>query len=186
MTTFKKRGNSIRKIDGIKQAMSLMGFSFNENSNVLQSGYVNYRKKNIRVQNRRLKLTEIKPKTHLFFDDDGNICDLKSNECTNSIQSMDEVPETFESDLLTLGSTCVDTEMLGYEAHSSSMEDCDEIVDENKKQRKKRRKLRKCPNLPQEIVENKNLLKYWLRRYQLFSKFDKGIKLDAGKTGLSL
>lgn len=34
--------------------------------------------------------------------------------------------------------------------------------------------------LPPEIQADRNLLKYWLNRYRLFSKFDEGIKLDAG------
>lgn len=35
-------------------------------------------------------------------------------------------------------------------------------------------------DLPPEIQADGNLLKYWLNRYRLFSKFDEGIKLDAG------
>ena len=31
-----------------------------------------------------------------------------------------------------------------------------------------------------EIPENKELKKYWAQRYKLFSKFDKGIRLDYG------
>ena len=31
-----------------------------------------------------------------------------------------------------------------------------------------------------EVTDNKELKKYWAQRYRLFSKFDKGIKLDYG------
>lgn len=34
--------------------------------------------------------------------------------------------------------------------------------------------------LPNEIREDTSLLKYWHNRFRLFSKFDKGIKLDKG------
>ncbi|XP_076247246.1 trimethylguanosine synthase 1 [Calliopsis andreniformis] len=46
-------------------------------------------------------------------------------------------------------------------------------------QKKKRRKQSKRTiSLPEEIHNDKALIKYWLKRYQLFSKFDQGIKLD--------
>ena len=38
----------------------------------------------------------------------------------------------------------------------------------------------KTMGLPSEIVESKQLKKYWAQRYRLFSLFDKGIKLDHG------
>jgi trimethylguanosine synthase len=47
--------------------------------------------------------------------------------------------------------------------------------------KKKRRKKMRKNNLPKEIQENEKLLKYWYKRYRLFSKFDQGVKLDAGK-----
>lgn len=51
-----------------------------------------------------------------------------------------------------------------------------------KSQKKKRRKQSKRnSNLPIEIGNDKSLMKYWLKRYRLFSKFDDGIKLDRGK-----
>jgi hypothetical protein len=31
-----------------------------------------------------------------------------------------------------------------------------------------------------DISQNKELKKYWAQRYRLFSKFDKGIRLDYG------
>lgn len=35
--------------------------------------------------------------------------------------------------------------------------------------------------MPEEIRNNPNLKKYWVNRYRLFSKYDEGIKLDAGR-----
>ena len=37
-------------------------------------------------------------------------------------------------------------------------------------------------NIPEEFHNDPELLKYWLQRYRLFSKFDEGIVLDRGKT----
>ncbi|XP_031825891.1 trimethylguanosine synthase 1 isoform X2 [Nomia melanderi] len=57
-----------------------------------------------------------------------------------------------------------------------------ELSDEDnvkKTQKKKRRKQSKRNiSLPVEIANDKALMKYWLKRYRLFSKFDQGIKLD--------
>lgn len=48
-------------------------------------------------------------------------------------------------------------------------------------QKKKRRKQNKRNvNLPTEVDIDKTLMKYWVKRYRLFSKFDEGIKLDRG------
>lgn len=49
---------------------------------------------------------------------------------------------------------------------------------QQKKKKKKQNKRTSLTSLPEEIVSNKVLRKYWIRRYQLFSKFDEGIKLD--------
>jgi hypothetical protein len=35
-------------------------------------------------------------------------------------------------------------------------------------------------NIPEEFHNDSELLKYWLQRYRLFSKFDEGIVLDRG------
>ncbi|KAL0271205.1 UNVERIFIED_CONTAM: hypothetical protein PYX00_008376 [Menopon gallinae] len=168
-----------KKLDNIKQAMNLMGYSFRLNSDVLKSGYVTFRKKNIRGQNRKLKLLDMKPATHIFFDDDGNeLCESKHNESIDTPESVeDESSSKAESEGISrLKQSFIEKESLGYEAHSSSV---DEEIDESKKQKKKRKRQRKCNNMPFEVEENKNLIKYWIKRYQLFSRFDLGIKLDA-------
>lgn len=38
--------------------------------------------------------------------------------------------------------------------------------------------------LPDEILKDNTLLKYWNNRFRLFKKFDQGIKLDKGKANL--
>lgn len=39
----------------------------------------------------------------------------------------------------------------------------------------------KTGGLPREIADDKELQKYWYKRYSLFSLYDRGIKLDKGK-----
>ncbi|XP_066583033.1 trimethylguanosine synthase isoform X2 [Prorops nasuta] len=52
--------------------------------------------------------------------------------------------------------------------------------DSNKKtqKKKKRKQSKRSISLPLEIDNDQTLMKYWLKRYSLFSKFDQGIKLD--------
>ncbi|XP_066991970.2 dentin sialophosphoprotein [Anabrus simplex] len=46
-------------------------------------------------------------------------------------------------------------------------------------QKKKKKKSKKnMSKIPEEIASNPSLMKYWIRRYQLFSKFDEGIMMD--------
>lgn len=50
----------------------------------------------------------------------------------------------------------------------------------SRKQKKKKKKQKKLnPLLPAGIAENADLIKYWHRRYQLFLKYDQGVRLDA-------
>lgn len=49
-----------------------------------------------------------------------------------------------------------------------------------RKRKLRRKKLPSSVTLPVEIQENEKLKKYWYQRYRLFSKFDKGIRLDEG------
>lgn len=52
------------------------------------------------------------------------------------------------------------------------------IVVTTKREKKKKRKTKFATILPPEIINDKSLLKYWYKRFSLFSKFDQGIKLD--------
>lgn len=67
---------------------------------------------------------------------------------------------------------------------SFSLEEEEKVVKKSQQQKKKKKKQNKrtsLTSLPEEVASNKMLRKYWIRRYQLFSKFDEGIKLDEGK-----
>lgn len=58
------------------------------------------------------------------------------------------------------------------------VEDACKSLKSKKKKKKQKRTLMKA-NLPNEIKNNPQLIKYWYRRFQLFHKFDEGIQLDA-------
>lgn len=47
-----------------------------------------------------------------------------------------------------------------------------------KRKRKKNKNKRRALPLPEEIANDKTLMKYWSKRFSLFSLFDEGIKLD--------
>ncbi|XP_061394087.1 trimethylguanosine synthase [Musca vetustissima] len=42
----------------------------------------------------------------------------------------------------------------------------------------KKKKNRKLKNIPSFLIEEKGMLKYWRKRFSLFSRFDEGIRLD--------
>ena len=61
----------------------------------------------------------------------------------------------------------------------------DDTQKEKKRDGKKKKKTKPVvldkKNVPEEFHNDPELLKYWLQRYRLFSKFDEGIVLDRGK-----
>jgi trimethylguanosine synthase len=69
------------------------------------------------------------------------------------------------------------------------MEDDKMIIDDEDNKEKKRKGKKKNSkqiildkkNIPEEFHNDSELLKYWLQRYRLFSKFDEGIVLDRGR-----
>jgi trimethylguanosine synthase len=73
--------------------------------------------------------------------------------------------------------------------HTQWMEDDKMIIDDEDNKEKKRKGKKKNSkqiildkkNIPEEFHNDSELLKYWLQRYRLFSKFDEGIVLDRGR-----
>ncbi|XP_058054972.1 uncharacterized protein LOC131206438 [Anopheles bellator] len=53
-----------------------------------------------------------------------------------------------------------------------------EVATTMKKEKKKKRKTKFVASLPADIANDKSLLKYWYKRFSLFSLFDAGIRLD--------
>ena len=72
--------------------------------------------------------------------------------------------------------------------HTQWIEDEKMMVDDDHEEQKRNGKKKKTPktmvldkkNIPEEFHNDSELLKYWLQRYRLFSKFDEGIVLDRG------
>lgn len=67
----------------------------------------------------------------------------------------------------------------------NKLKDLDEKVNEstslyNIKEKifKKKRASRKLRNVPEFLLENEGMLKYWRKRFSLFSRYDDGIRLD--------
>uniref|UniRef100_A0A2M4BB55 Trimethylguanosine synthase n=1 Tax=Anopheles marajoara TaxID=58244 RepID=A0A2M4BB55_9DIPT len=53
-----------------------------------------------------------------------------------------------------------------------------QVVTVTRKEKKKKRKTKFVASLPTDIANDKSLLKYWYKRFSLFSLFDAGIRLD--------
>lgn len=96
---------------------------------------------------------------------------------TTKCVSKDQLPEQDNKKFDSLNVNMdVDENYSNNEMQNVKLSDEDSI---KKTQKKKRRKqFKKNISLPVEIDNDKTLMKYWLKRYRLFSKFDQGIKLD--------
>nr|CAD7409246.1 unnamed protein product [Timema poppensis] len=172
--------------------------------------YLKRRKKNIRIQNRYLKFKKRpsqpqfeedgKPRTSVV-DKVKQFLETTTNESTvDSVVDTDHSSSdegssfhvgrklaSFKIPLWDYDSKLQDIKMRDDKLGNSS-EEIIEISEqtglESKKPQFKKKKKRQAKkvftNLPEEVAKDKTLIKYWLRRYQLFSKFDEGIKLDNG------
>ncbi|XP_043529277.1 trimethylguanosine synthase isoform X2 [Frieseomelitta varia] len=107
-----------------------------------------------------------------------NVCfDQYETSDTTKCVSEDQLPEQDNKKFDSLNVNMdVDENYSNNEIQNVKLSDEDSI---KKTQKKKRRKqFKKNISLPVEIDNDKTLMKYWLKRYRLFSKFDQGIKLD--------
>ncbi|XP_058460302.1 uncharacterized protein LOC131435988 [Malaya genurostris] len=170
------------------------------------TGEVVYRKKHIRLHNRVLKMKHHKPK-HTYFDDDGNELlgsekdEAPAQEALMHTSSDDEdrsatVPPRSVSSSVRSSTILEYNQLQGKESQDEENPNEDEhkaeeiptsaevigevdiIPGPTKKEKKKKRKPKFVASLPPEIANDKSLLKYWYKRFSLFSLFDVGIKLD--------
>lgn len=75
-----------------------------------------------------------------------------------------------------------DDQDIFFSAEEDNLDDGQERKLKNlPKRRKKRQMKKKMISYPQEMVDNPKIKKFWRRRYSLFSKYDEGIKMDAGR-----
>lgn len=168
------------------------------------AGEVVYRKRHIRLHNRILKMKHHKPK-HTYFDDDGN--EIKSNapqdtEATKSllhsssdddsqaaippaprknklveVNKVDELVTKQSKSLLDEIDGCLDDDMT-FELPLPGVDLTASGAAARKEKRKRRRMKLLAARMPSDIASDKTLIKYWYKRFSLFSKFDLGIKLD--------
>ena len=101
------------------------------------------------------------------------------NKASNSTKFMSEekFPEKDDENFNVLNNDMDVDEKYNYnEIQTMKLSDEDSVKRTQKK--KKRKQSKRNISLPAEIDNDKSLLKYWLKRYRLFSKFDQGVKLD--------
>ncbi|CAF0755269.1 unnamed protein product [Rotaria sp. Silwood1] len=151
---------------------------------------------------------ELRIKTINEFDSNDDNDEIHKRMKTNSgsIDEQNEIKNQFEHlglyldnpNLLNIKSSLIDYTKnwnhLSYglilkqtiHLHTQSIDDDKMIVDDkmikDKKQKGKKSKSKQVildkKNIPEEFHNDSELLKYWLQRYRLFSKFDEGIVLD--------
>ncbi|KAJ6638834.1 Trimethylguanosine synthase [Pseudolycoriella hygida] len=192
--------------DRVKSAFSLMGYSYDDGDGNEKptDGDVIYRKKHIRLHNRILKMKHHKSK-HTYFDNDGNeiIEPIQTNSDTTLLmhsssddESIVEKPPRLSSTINSPLPTTVNEDSANallpqvsseistpLSLEDTTVDEVDESKtlarDVNRKEKKKRRKNKiLLSGLPSEIANDKQLQKYWHKRFSLFSLYDSGIKLD--------
>jgi trimethylguanosine synthase len=92
-----------------------------------------------------------------------------------------EASPTKEENHLVLKTSDTDDIILTENVCEEEQEKVVKKAQQQKKKKKKQNKRTSLTSLPEEVASNKILRKYWVRRYQLFSRFDEGIRLDEGK-----
>uniref|UniRef100_A0A182NDK1 Trimethylguanosine synthase n=1 Tax=Anopheles dirus TaxID=7168 RepID=A0A182NDK1_9DIPT len=180
----------------------------NETESIINiSGEIVYRKKHIRLHNRVLKMKHHKPK-HTYFDDDGNELPVvgggtdKTDAVAPEALLLHTSSDDDEANRGALGRASVRSSTIlehnqqplpvpvGKESDSLESAEGPEAVENApaaapltmpntaKKEKKKKRKTKFVASLPADIANDRSLLKYWYKRFSLFSLFDSGIRLD--------
>ncbi|GAB0089064.1 Trimethylguanosine synthase [Sergentomyia squamirostris] len=178
-------------IDRIKAAFSLMGYAFEDTQanpdnagNVNMNGEVVYRKKHIRLHNRALKMKMTTRPKHIYFDEDGN-------QLPSINQQPTEAPVTLHSSSDDDSHTAILPRSVQIPAVANATKVTESPDDPDKqpeaeeeaqatakKEKKKKRKSKIAAGIPTDIINDKSLLKYWYKRFSLFSLFDQGIRMD--------
>ncbi|KAK9880754.1 hypothetical protein WA026_013077 [Henosepilachna vigintioctopunctata] len=144
------------KRNKLKAAFSLVRVEYSEKEGEVIVGDVDYKLKDIRLQNSMLKFHSKRAHSFSVLTDDSSEENppCVASDCLDDKNSSDEDVTTTES------------------VPTNTNEEKSEIP------RASRRKRRKKIQYPAEIKENPKLKKFWHRRLSLFSRFDEGIKLD--------
>ncbi|XP_037903290.1 trimethylguanosine synthase isoform X2 [Hermetia illucens] len=110
-----------------------------------------------------------KVKNDIDVDVDSSINEGKDTTHSDDIKQDDSVEP---------GPDCSGSEYNSARSHCEDEIAEDDISNKLKKKSKKK-KPTKNNSYPEEIENDRNLVKYWRRRYTLFSLYDRGIKMDA-------
>ncbi|XP_054288289.1 trimethylguanosine synthase-like isoform X2 [Macrosteles quadrilineatus] len=186
----------------VKSAYQLMGFMFDmEKTKKIRKASVWYKKRfnQIRFQNRILRLHKPMPNKKIYFDDEGEVVnetlpkprtteDVDNPECFADALDTSELHPDHESHELKKMedfSEKDDSSDDGQEVFFSAEEDYvdggqerREYKSKNVQKRKKKKQFKKKSAIPDVVIANPKIQKFWRRRYHLFSKYDEGIKLD--------
>ncbi|KZC14704.1 Trimethylguanosine synthase [Dufourea novaeangliae] len=111
----------------------------------------------------------IEEDNNVYFDQEENI----SAKCI--LENQLPVKDTEKVDTINID---MDVDEKYNHNEIQNMELCDEDNVKKTQKKKRRKQCKRNINLPIEVDNDKTLMKYWLKRYRLFSKFDEGIKLD--------
>lgn len=150
--------------DRIRAAFALMGYPFVDatKANGDMSGKVIFRTGDIQKKNARLKIKRIRTATEA----EGNAAGASNGTHSNA----NETPS--ENDAYEIVDDVLPDEVDDYDV----VDTADAANARNPK--RKRRKKKKMPQIPEDIFNDKPILKFWNKRFSLFSLFDMGIKLD--------
>lgn len=155
---YKHEKSSFTGLNQIKNVLRLIGFAYKSDPDYQLEGELIFKKKNIKYLNKALKIhkyirNKIMDESNCMNDLQENKTNLKINEISTICTNDDE--------------------------KNNSDETNDDVTEVKKKKKKKKKKFKnKKSNLPDYVLENPILKKYYAKRYRLFSKFDEGIILD--------
>ena len=99
----------------------------------------------------------------------------EANENRTLVNTEKNSPEVDKNE----GEMDVDGKYTQNDIIATKISDEDSVKKTQKKRRRKQNK--RNISIPIEVDNDKELVKYWIKRYRLFSKFDQGIKLDRGE-----
>lgn len=184
-----KRAHEIDAADGdtVKSAFELMGYAFEGADGAQTKGEVVYKKKHIRLHNRMLKMKNqraVVARQHIYFDDEGNETPAVAEEPEAALIHTSSDDDSGAAPPQRVPIAAAASAVFGSSENPSSLDQDEGAIEvaetQTKREKKKKRKPKLATILPPEIVNDKSLLKYWYKRFSLFSNFDQGIKLDKG------
>uniref|UniRef100_A0A2M3Z1H2 Trimethylguanosine synthase n=1 Tax=Anopheles braziliensis TaxID=58242 RepID=A0A2M3Z1H2_9DIPT len=107
------------------------------------------------------------------------ILDLNQLAATNSASAVKgELQCTIDSSVTENGESVAPAEAEPQVTAEVATAQTEVVTTVTRKEKKKKRKTKFVASLPTDIANDKSLLKYWYKRFSLFSLFDAGIRLD--------